>query len=289
MNMRRFLSILGLVAGLLTVTAVTAQIHTPQQSEYTVYLPLLARPLETHIVYFSVEPATADPGQMVTLTWQVENADQIVLTRIWDFRIAEWWEDLPPIGIHPHTVPEWERNPIIFILDATNTQTGVHVAANVTINIICPDTWFFSPSPNGCPSAPFDSPAVEQLFEGGVMIWVGGQDRIIVLYADNQYPKVSNHTDDWDGGEICNLGPPPADRLHPERGFGYLWCTNQTVRDRLGWAVEPEAGYTTTLQWTTMVKYNHTYLRAADGNAWHLLPESSGWEKIIVDSSMSQR
>jgi hypothetical protein len=220
---------------------------------------------------------------MVTLSWAVEDADQIVLTRFWDYRPAEWWEDLPLTGALTYTVPTWERNPIYFILDAYNTQTGVHVGDGVIVNVICPDTWFFSPPPNGCPSAPLYSPAAEQAFEGGVMIWVGAQDRIIVLFADSMYPKVSNFSDDWDGGEICDLGPPPEGKLHPVRGFGYLWCNDQTVRDRLGWALESEVAYDTILQWTTMVKYNHNYLRAADGNVWHLLPESSGWEKILVD------
>ena len=115
------------------------------------------------------------------------------------------------------------------------------------------------------------------------MIWVGVQDRIIVLFADGRYPKVGNYQDEWDGSVICNLGPLPEGKLHPIRGFGNLWCAEQMVRDRLGWALEPEIGYDTILQWTTMVKYNHSYLRAADGNVWHLLPENSGWEKIVIN------
>jgi hypothetical protein len=204
------------------------------------------------------------------------------LTRFWDYRPAEWWEDLPLIGTHSYTVPDWERNPIYFMLNAYDTVTGNHVADGVVVNVICPEAWFFFPPPDGCPTAPEYSPAAEQPFEGGFMIWVSAQNRIIVLFDDGNYPKVSNHVDEWDGSPICDLGPPPTGKLHPERGFGYLWCTVPTVRDRLGWALEPETGYETILQSTTMVKYNHTYLRAADGNVWHLLPESSGWEKILI-------
>lgn len=283
MKQHPFLFIGGLAVLLLAATAVIAQYHAPQESEYFTYLPLIVGPPETRIVSFQVEPNLADPGQTVMLSWEVESADQVVLTRYWDFRAAEWWEDLPLIGTRSHTVPDWERNPIVFVLDAYNTTTSARVSASVSISVICPDTWFFSPPPGGCPSAPLYSPAAEQPFEGGVMIWVGEQDRIIVLFNDAQYPKLANYSDDWDGGPICDLGSPPADRVHPVRGFGYLWCENQMVRDRLGWALEPEVGYETTMQWTTLVKYNHTYLRAADGNVWHLLPESSGWEKILVD------
>jgi hypothetical protein len=283
MRQRGFIFLGGLVALLLATTAVTTHYLTAQESDYFTYLPLVTRAPETKILSFTVEPDTVDPGETVTLSWEVQDADQVVLTRYWDFRPAEWWEDLPLMGTFTYTVPLWERNPIIFTLYAEHTETGVSVGDGVTIHVICPDTWFFNPPPGGCPSEPLYSPAAEQAFEGGVMIWVGEQDRIIVLFADTQYPKVSNFSDDWDGGEICDLGPPPAGRVHPVNGFGYLWCQNQAVRDRLGWGLEPEIGYQTILQWTTMVKYNHSYLRAADGNVWHLLPESSGWEKIIVE------
>jgi hypothetical protein len=36
------------------------------------------------------------------------------------------------------------------------------------------------------------------------------------------------------------------------------------------------------VQMTAMLKYNSIYLRALDGNVWHLAPEGSQWEKIQV-------
>ncbi len=282
MNRRRFWPLGVLVVLLLATTAVVAQNTLQQTVENFAYLPLIAKPSEPIILSFQVAPDHADPGQTVTLTWEVTGADQIVLTRFWDYRPAEWWEGLPASGIHTHIVPDWERNPILFMLDAFNSVTGNHVAAGVTITVICPDTWFFDPPLGGCPTAPVFSPAAEQLFEGGVMIWVGTLDNIIVLFADTLYPKVSTFSDSWNGDPICDLGPPPEGKLHPVRGFGYLWCENEMVRERLGWATEPEVGFGTVIQWTTLVKYNHTYLQASDGNVWHLFPESSGWEKIIV-------
>lgn len=282
MKWRRSFFIFGLMTLLMAAATVAAYYHADRELDSTIYLPIAFRRPEPQILFFQVEPEAADPGQMVTLSWEVQYADRVILTRLWDFRPAEWWDNLPLIGTHNHTVPDWERNPIYFMLDAYDSVTGEHASASVAINVICPDTWFFSPPPGGCPTAPVYSPAAEQQFEHGVMIWVGAQDRLIVLFADNAYPRVANYEDKWDGGAICNLGPPPAGKLHPARGFGYLWCTEPMVRARLGWALEPEIGYDTILQWTTMVKYNHTYLRAADGNVWHLLPEFSGWEKIVV-------
>jgi hypothetical protein len=282
MKRGRFFLFLLLLVPLMAAATAAARYSVGQESDFYSYLPFVVQGREPRIVSFEVEPSTADPGQTVTLSWEVEFADQVVLTRYWDFRPAEWWENLPLIGTQTYTVPDAERNPVYYTLDAFDSATGIHVADGLVITVTCPDTWFFSPPPDGCPSAPLDSPAAEQAFEGGYMIWVGEQDRIIVLFADDSYPKVSNHGDDWDGGAICDLGPPPEGLFHPVRGFGYLWCTDPAVRERLGWALEPEIDYETILQTTTMVKYNHTYLRAADSNVWHLLPESSGWEKIVV-------
>jgi hypothetical protein len=282
MNWLRYTLMGGLIL-LMTTTAVAGQQRAPYQSDYALYLPFVLQPHEPQIISFQVEPNLADPGQTVTLSWEVAYADQITLTRFWDYRPAEWWTDLPLTDVHSYTIPTWERNPVMFMLDAYNSATDTRVMASVSIQVVCPDVWFFEPAPSGCPTAPLISPAAEQAFEGGYMIWLGAENRIIVLYSDTAYAtKVSNFMDDWDGSPICDLGPPPEGKLHPERGFGHIWCTHQIVRDRLGWAIEPEIGYETILQRTTLVKYNHTYLRAADGNVWHLLPESSGWEKIIV-------
>ncbi|MFO7540600.1 MAG: hypothetical protein R6X32_21395 [Chloroflexota bacterium] len=39
----------------------------------------------------------------------------------------------------------------------------------------------------------------------------------------------------------------------------------------------------TAVQYDAALKYTTLYVRAADGNVWKLLPERSGWEKIMVD------
>lgn len=281
MNRLRSMVILAALA-LLTTTAVAAPQRAPQTVDFSLYLPLISKTPDPQILSFQVEPNMADPGQTVTISWEVAYADQITLTRFWDYRPAQWWENLPLVGEHSHTVPNWERNPIYFNLHAYSSATGTWATAGVIVNIICPDVWFFEPSPGSCPSAPLISPAAEQPFEHGFMIWLDAEERILVLFADSQSPRMGWYDDNWDGGAICNMGPPPAGQFHPERGFGYLWCQHETLRQRLGWGIAPEVGYETILQRTTWVKYNNTYLRAADGNVWRLWAESSGWEKIIV-------
>ena len=166
MNRLRSVIILAAIA-LLTTTAVAAHQRAPYPADFPLYLPLISKTADPQILSFQVEPNMADPGQTVTISWEVAYADQITLTRFWDFRPAQWWENLPLVGEHSHTVPHWERNPIYFMLDAYNSATGARATAWVTITVICPDDWFFEPAPGGCPTAPLISPAAEQPFEHG--------------------------------------------------------------------------------------------------------------------------
>jgi hypothetical protein len=148
----------------------------------------------------------------------------------------------------------------------------------------CPYGWLFAPEPPICAQdAPLISTASEQQFEHGTMIWVAEEDRIYVLYDDAIFsPKWSNFVDDWNPGDPIDdptIQPPPG-FLQPQRGFGLVWREQPQVRDRLGWALAPEAGYTTAVQRTSYSRYNETYILALDEDIWLLKPEQSGWEKF---------
>jgi hypothetical protein len=183
-----------------------------------------------------------------------------------------------------YTIKEFERNPIPFMLFAG--REGAETAqAGVTIPLTCPDDWFFSPAPDGCPAnTALVSDAVEQPFEHGVMVWVKEQDRIYVFFDDPTSPKWNIYTDDWSDGDPIDDPTiiPPAGLYQPVRGFGLIWREEPDVRRRLGWAVKPEAAFSTAYQTTSRFKYNDLYLRALDGNVWRMLPERSGWEKVIT-------
>ena len=86
-----------------------------------------------------------------------------------------------------------------------------------------------------------------QRFERGTMIWVDVDDvynparSILVLYDDGTFTR---YADTWDEGQAVSdprLAPPEG-LYQPVRGFGKVWRDVPGVRDRLGWAVEPERG-----------------------------------------------
>jgi hypothetical protein len=89
-----------------------------------------------------------------------------------------------------------------------------------------------------------------QRFEHGWMLWVGepspwgppGAPQILVLLDDDQ--TFATFEDTWAAGaDPVSTGlVPPAGRREPERGFGKVWRegTGARVRERLGWATQPE-------------------------------------------------
>jgi hypothetical protein len=227
----------------------------------------------------------ADPGDTITLTWDTANVVTATILRMSPGGpIMQFW-DVPPSGSLSYTIGLQERHFVPFLLSGAS-QSGHYTGQYLQVPLTCPDTWFFSPAPDGCPGGPaLYAAGAEQPFQEGVMVWVGEQSLIYVLFDDDIFsPRWAIYPDTWEEGEeLCDPGPAPPGYSQPQRGFGKLWCEEAGIRDRLGWAVDTEVGYETAVQYDAAVKYTTLYVRAADGNVWKLLPERSGWEKIMVD------
>jgi hypothetical protein len=238
------------------------------------------------IVYFRANVEEADPGDTIVLEWETVGATHVTLYRIPPSQqLPQSGWDVDTTGSYTYEIPSQDRNSISFQLYASDAAE-TYAAASLTLPLRCPDEWFFSPPPEICPTAPIISQAAEQHFERGVMIWIGEMNRIYVLYADDVYsPKWEVFIDEWDESQP-DRDPeltPPDGLYQPVRGFGLVWRQNPRVRERLGWATDQEMGFETIVQYTTLFKYNSTYIRALDGNVWYLGPERSFWEKLVVE------
>jgi hypothetical protein len=237
------------------------------------------------ILYFRSSVEEADPGDTVVLEWASTGATKAILCRIPpSYHMPQSGWDVDPTGTFAYQIPSDERNWTVVQLYVFDEAEN-YAVASLTILLRCLDPWFFSPAPDVCPTAPIVSQAAEQHFERGTMIWVKELDRIYVLYEDINSPKWQAFPDDWDES-LPESDPsivPPEGLQQPIRGFGLVWRQNPTVRERLGWAVDREMGFETIVQHTTLYKYNSTYLRALDGNIYHLGPEQSSWEKIEIE------
>ncbi len=272
----------------LLVVALAGAWRVRAQEGRTVFLPIITSASSglPVIHYFRANVDIADPGETIEMEWASSGGVEADLLRIErGGPIAEFW-DVALSGTFTYTIPTHEREYVSFQLSVIGAE-GHIAGAGLTILLTCPDSWFFEPAPEGCPGDPaLFSRAAEQPFEHGLMVWIEGRDGIYVLFDDEvQSPRWSFYEDTWEEEEgeiLCDRGPEPPGRSYPRRGFGKLWCNEPDLFDRLGWATSPEVGYDGVVQRDSAPKYTTLYVRAADGNVYKLLPERSGWERIIV-------
>jgi hypothetical protein len=234
------------------------------------------------INYLRSEVDQADPGDMITLEWETKRATNAILYHLMPTgQLGSFWE-VGVNGLFEYEIDTGERNHTDFLLIVSDDE-GSTAQASLSVALRCPDTWFFASAPDECPGGPaLVSEGAEEHFEHGVMIWVGEQDAIYVLFDDGLSPTWRIYSDEWDSGEPVDdpTLTPPAGLYQPVRGFGLVWREQPGVRDRLGWAIDLESGFPTSVQRTSRPKYNDIYIRALDGKVWKLLREWSGWEKV---------
>lgn len=94
----------------------------------------------------------------------------------------------------------------------------------------------------GCPvKAAFGLKFVSQPFQNGVMFWRETKE-MFALTNTNQYFRA---TDNWNDSLPTNDPSlvPPSGLQQPVRGFGYVWRSNPTLKNALGWALSGEQSY----------------------------------------------
>jgi len=139
-----------------------------------------------------------------------------------------------------------------------------------------------SPLPAGFPTPQrYSLVVVEQIFEGGRMLWLEPLRQVWVLEGDEIDPQSGTwmcFTDTFVEGqpERDPLFDPPADLstasqlegavlMQPIRGFGKIWRENFTVREALGWALVPETLHTTRYEYFAGGSMNNGTYRPSPG------------------------
>jgi hypothetical protein len=232
---------------------------------------------------FSASPTEIDPGGDVTLTWHF-NGETAKLCEINPAGIFGQCHDVGPNGSMTLSAPDHYRNSYQYTLDVADHPEQFQ---QVTITIRCPDVWFFNEPTTVCPDGPaVISNGAAQRFEGGTMVWMEATKQIFVLYevfnntfaAPHGYMGYQIYDDPWQAGmpEDDPAISAPDGRYEPVRGFGMIWRLEDSglpewsVRDLLGWALEPEFTYETAYQCdTTATSFqaqtrSYCYLRLPD-------------------------
>jgi hypothetical protein len=82
-------------------------------------------------------------------------------------------------------------------------------------------------------------------FEGGAMLWREDNNQSYVLVNDGTWEPI---TEPWNGQVAPGRGTPPAGRVTPERGFGWVWGTRDDIFRAVGWPTDREKGFCAAIQ-----------------------------------------
>jgi hypothetical protein len=267
---------------------------TPQEPAAT---PTAARPL---VRFFRVTPTTTfNLGDGLTMTWEAVGQKADLCPISGPGPIEARCQDVPLTGSTRFVTDEEAM---------TYTGLGLRVTAGgtstwslVDVHLQCQNLrpWFFADPPQRCPADLVqESYAAGQYFERGLMIWVENPDSFYVFYRGE---------DEW-GFQVLDWIPdirpkpgaspdhrvgeqPPAGLYEPVSGFGMVWRgeiegVRADVRQRLGWATEPETGFDTAYQCETIFYPGlwDCFLRGPRGEILYLRPDSTAqvrwlWEE----------
>jgi hypothetical protein len=207
-------------------------------------------PAPPRVLAFALEPQAAAKGQPVTAQFTLSHpAREVALTAISiDGSVigavpqAVAMNGARTAGVITFTVPAQtgSLSPLVMALSVDGMR-----GASQRLIMACDHAWFFTPRVERCPFAPVvATPAAIQRFERGAMLWLAHTDSIYVLRDGER--RLERYDDAFEEGD-AESDPAivaPAGLRQPVRGFGRIWREHEAIRRDLGWALEPERGYT---------------------------------------------
>jgi hypothetical protein len=231
------------------------------------------------ILSFTASPDPVERGGTVTLTWNALRATSVSITRLspeGDIFLETEARDLPASRSIALQVPEEYTERVKYYLGARDADGVLH-KAYVTAGVICRYDRYMAPR---CPLTQDTIWAAYEPFEGGHMVWRSDTWEIYVLYADGRY---ETYEDTWHEGDPVDIPGSPPPGLHaPVRGFGNLYAHQPRVREGLGWATAPEAGYTMGVETIRGGSGRYpaisVYFTLSDNRVVNLYPFTSTWE-----------
>lgn len=243
-------------------------------------------PNAPRIEFFTSDSAQVAPGNTVTLYWSTRGARDAVIYQLVDGVRNRLW-NVGPDGSLPIQTKRNDRGSVNFVL---SVGEGVeYTEQKLSIPLACPDTWFFSPPPEACPTGSAqDTQVIEEPFERGRMLYVEKTDLVYSLFNDGFTPAwlvLENRYDPAKAPESDPNFQPPPGFYQPLRTLGFVWRGNDTVRNRLGLATNAESTFSGFIQSSATPDGAQTlYISSADGSVLQLLPQGQAWQIITPPS-----
>ena len=107
------------------------------------------------------------------------------------------------------------------------------------------------------------------------MFWFQHSQTIVVLYEAHGFSSGAQTFIDTYADGTPEADPnviAPEGKQQPRRGFGWVWRNYPSVRQRLGWALQPEQGFNTCIAITdAQDAFNNTYFADHTGRLVQLM------------------
>jgi hypothetical protein len=239
-------------------------------------------PNAPRIEVFTADPAYVYPGDDLTLFWSIRGADTAAIYRLDDLGQRNQLWNVGPDGSLVVQTARNDRGLAEFLLTVTSGQ--YYVEQLLAVPLLCAYEWFFVPEPTTCAATgAVESRQIEQVFEGGRMIFVEEADLVYILFADGLTPAWTSFQNRYVPGtspeQDDNFVPPP-DRYQPVRQLGMIWRASDPVRNRLALGLIPETIYEGAFQADAEPRGETIFLRSADGSVLQLDPDGESWSII---------
>jgi hypothetical protein len=229
-----------------------------------------------------------DNGKELTFMWQTSGGSEVMLICGNQRRFGKWWLVAAEGRLTTELYGTLYPNPPMLL--SVKNAAGQVAELTVRVPWPCPDSFFFEPQPDMCPSGPpHFTAAAEQAFEQGWMIWLEQilpddpdyTGWILSFHRDGSWRR---YYDTWHEEQPASDPAiiPPSGYYQPVRGFGKTWREITEVRERMGWATEPEHGYEAAWQWRTVESLpSVTFLRMSDECIVQMEGDGSGtWQWV---------
>ena len=239
-------------------------------------------PNAPRIEFFTSDVIAAAPGSNITLFWSTRNSNDASIYQLdRNGNRSQVW-NVPADGQLVVPTRRSDRGEVRFVLSIDAGPQTVDQPLNIPLS--CPDQWFFIPAPTECPTGPpAESLLIEESFERGRMVYVGGTNQVYVLFNDGFEPAWVTFENRYDPAihpEFEESFLPPPGFSQPVAILGFVW-RRDVVRNRLGLALEPEARYDGNYQTATTASNDESlYISSADATVLQLLPEGTAWQII---------
>jgi hypothetical protein len=217
---------------------------------------------------FVADPLVVPAGGVVRLAWQaVGPAVRVRVGWVYQDQFVQEADNLPQVGVWQFQVPADGREAMTFAVRASD---GLHeVAAQTTVQVRCPEGWFFNPQPSGCPLPSLVTTFYEQPFERGTIVYIPALGVHYALVTGQPARQIaSTFLPGMPLKDPARDAGVPAGLRQPTGAINYAWRSDKALQTALGYAVGEPHIYTGLFQRAVMASGEATTFSAASGQVY---------------------